>query len=168
MMSTDAGTSNARAALRVAVTTIASSGIGSPDACAATATGRVVSTLKFGQKPRGIAVAADGKRLYISDQTANALVVIDLERNVEAARVQLGDSPEAIYLSQDGKWLSAAIEENDQVLLIDTATNTIAKRVKMKGKNPEHAVFSPDGRWLYVSAEAADSGDGGDFALGEV
>ena len=61
-----------------------------------TATDTVVSTLRFGQRPRGIAVSLDGKRLYISDQTANALVVVDLARNVEAARVPLGDSPEAI------------------------------------------------------------------------
>jgi len=68
-----------------------------------TSTDKVVSTLKFGQKPRGIAVSPDGKRLYISDQTANALVVVDVERRAEAARVPLGDSPEAIYLSSDGK-----------------------------------------------------------------
>ena len=29
----------------------------------------------------------------------------------------------------------------------------------MRGKNPEHAVWSPDGKWLYVSAEEADSVD---------
>ena len=46
-----------------------------------TATDKVVSTLKFGQKPRGIALSHDGKRLFVSDQTANALRVIDLEKN---------------------------------------------------------------------------------------
>ena len=29
----------------------------------------------------------------------------------------------------------------------------------MRGKNPEHAVWSPDGNWLYASAEEADSVD---------
>ena len=38
----------------------------------------------------------------------------------------------------------------------------------MRGKNPEHAVFSPDGRWLYVSSEEADSVDIVDVARGEV
>jgi YVTN family beta-propeller protein len=38
----------------------------------------------------------------------------------------------------------------------------------MRGKNPEHAVFSPDGRWLYVSSEEADSVDIVDLGKGEV
>ena len=71
-------------------------------------------------------------------------------------------------ISADGKWLSAAIEENDQVLIIDTASSRIDRRIAMKGKNPEHAVWSPDGRWIYASAEEADSVDIIDVAKGEV
>jgi len=41
-------------------------------------------------------------------------------------------------------------------MLVDTATTKVVQRLKMRGKNPEHAVFSPDGRWLYVSSEEAD------------
>ena len=117
------------------------------------------ATLKLGKKPRGIAVSLDGSRLFISDQTANALLTADLVKREVVATTALGSSPEAIYLSPDGKWLSAAIEEDDQVLLIDAASGTIAHRIKMRGKNPEHAVFSPDGKWLYVSSEEADSVD---------
>ncbi len=38
----------------------------------------------------------------------------------------------------------------------------------MRGKNPEHAVFSPDGKWLYVSSEEADSVDIVDLAQDQV
>jgi YVTN family beta-propeller protein len=49
-----------------------------------------------------------------------------------------------------------AVEESNSVAFIDTATNKLALNLKVKGKNPEHAVFSPDGKWLYVSAEEGD------------
>ena len=40
-----------------------------------TATDRVTATITTGGKPRGIAASHDGKRLYVSDQTANGLAV---------------------------------------------------------------------------------------------
>ncbi len=81
-----------------------------------TATDKVTATLKFGQKPRGVALSLDGDAALLERPDPNALVVVDTEKRVEIARVPLGDSPEAIYLSPDGKWISAAIEENDQVV----------------------------------------------------
>jgi YVTN family beta-propeller protein len=132
------------------------------------ATDQVTATFKVGSKPRGIALAAGGRRLYISDQTSNSLLTVDTATGTVIQRTRLGDSPEAIYLSADGKWLSAAIEENDQVLLVATADGEVRQRLKMHGNNPEHAVFSPDGKWLYVSSENADSIDIVELAGGEV
>src|SRR4030095_11774000 len=96
-----------------------------------------------------------GARLYLSDQTTNSLIVVDTAKRAEIARAKLGDSPEAIYVSPDGRFLSAAIEENNQVLIVDTASLAPVKNIKMRGRNPEHAVWSPDGKWLYASAEEA-------------
>src|SRR5450631_3619271 len=93
-----------------------------------TATDNVTATLNVGGKPRGIAIAPDGKRLYISEQAGNALLTIDTGSGTVVARTPLGDSPEAIYLSADGKLLSAAIEENVLVLTIDTATGNVVQR----------------------------------------
>ncbi len=124
-----------------------------------TATDKVVKTLRFGQKPRSLAVSPDGTRLFVSDQTGNALVVVDLTKDAQIGKLALGDSPEAIYLSPDGKRLTAAIEENDQVLVIDVGALKVERTLKMKGKNPEHAVWSPDGKWIYASAEEADTVD---------
>jgi YVTN family beta-propeller protein len=132
-----------------------------------TATDKVTDTLRFGKKPRGIAISRTA-RACICPIRPDALVVVDTAKREIVATVPLGESPEAIYLSPDGKWLSVAIEENDSVAIVDTTSLKVDRRIKMKGKNPEHAVWSPDGKWLYVSAEEADSVDIVDVAKGEV
>ena len=55
--------------------------------------------------------------------------------------------------------LTAAVELTNSVAFVDTAKGEVAFRVKIKGENPEHAVFSPDGRFVYVSAEEDDKLD---------
>src|SRR5262249_21701021 len=96
-----------------------------------TATDQVVRTIKTGPKPRGIAVALDGKRVFVSEQAANAVVVYDTADGKEVGRAAVGDSPEAVYLSPDGKRLSVAVEENDVVALVDTASLEVLRRIKM-------------------------------------
>lgn len=39
---------------------------------------KVIAVMPAGTKPRGLAVSPDGKTLYVSDQPANALLIIDL------------------------------------------------------------------------------------------
>jgi hypothetical protein len=55
--------------------------------------------------------------------------------------------------SADRKLIAAAVEESNSVVLLDAAKRRKLAEIKVRGKNPEHAVFSPDGRWLLVSAE---------------
>ncbi len=56
-------------------------------------------------------------------------------------------------ISADGRWVAAAVEEGNEVVFVDTQSGTRAFSVRVRGKNPEHAVFSPDGRCVFVSAE---------------
>src|SRR5689334_23686441 len=107
-----------------------------------TASDEVVGEIKTGGKPRGAAIHAARKLAYVSDQPANALLVVDLEKRAVIKKVDLGESPEGVYISPDGRWVSAAVELTNSVAFIDTATDAVVFRVKIKGENPEHAVFS--------------------------
>src|ERR1700693_2763066 len=59
-----------------------------------TASDKVVRTFKVGTRPRGVALALDGKRLYISDQTSNSLLTFDTATGEAIARAPLGESRE--------------------------------------------------------------------------
>ena len=55
------------------------------------ATDKVIDTIPAGSKPRGLAVTPDGKTLYVSDQPANALQVIDLRSRKITGAIALGE-----------------------------------------------------------------------------
>src|ERR1041384_1754429 len=93
-----------------------------------TASDEVVGEIKTGGKPRGAAILAARKLAYVSDQPANALLVIDLEKRAVTKKVDLGESPEGVYISPDGKWVSAAVELTNSVAFVDTGTDTVAFR----------------------------------------
>ena len=54
---------------------------------------QVVVELAIGGKPRGMAITPDGRTAYVSDQTGNRLVVIDLSERRVTGAVVLGRSP---------------------------------------------------------------------------
>ncbi|MGI4847229.1 MAG: hypothetical protein ACRYGK_03700, partial [Janthinobacterium lividum] len=127
-----------------------------------TADDTVVAQVAAGAKPRGLAVA--GKWLFVSDQVNNRLQTVDLANQVAGPAIDLGESPEGVYASADGRWIAAAIERNNEVAFIDAHALSLAFKVKVVGRNPEHAVFSPDGTTVLVSAEEGESIDIIDFA----
>ena len=88
-----------------------------------TATDKVTATFKVGGKPRGIALSPDGKRLYLSDQTANALLVVDAATRRDA-RAHAARQFARRHLSVERRQAGSPppIEEDDQVMLVDTAT----------------------------------------------
>jgi YVTN family beta-propeller protein len=91
-----------------------------------TARDEVVGEIKTGGKPRGTAILASRRIAYVSDQPANALLVVDLDKRAVTKRIDLGESPEGVYISPDGKLIAAAVELTNSVVFIDTATDAVA------------------------------------------
>jgi YVTN family beta-propeller protein len=71
-----------------------------------TATDKVTDTLRFGKKPRGIAISR-GRLAPLSVPINPVRSWWSIRPSVRSSPpIPLGESPEAIYLSPDGKWLS--------------------------------------------------------------
>ena len=64
--------------------------------------------MNTGGKPRGIAAAPDGRRLYVSDQPSGSLVVVDLAAREVSERIAVGKSPEGVGISRDGTWIGSS------------------------------------------------------------
>ena len=93
----------------------------------------------------------DGKRLYVSGETAGDLTVIDVAgRNVLARHVHGGGDAMGLAVAADGRVLYAAAGENKAILKIDTATNTPVGTIALPGIVHE-STLTLDGRFLYTT-----------------
>jgi YVTN family beta-propeller protein len=120
-----------------------------------TATNMVVATIPVGKFPGGVAVAPDGKHVYVTNNQANTVSVIDTASNTVVATVPVGASPKGLAVTPDGKHVYVAATTCclllGQVSVIDTGSNTVVATVPGVGQAPVAVAITPDGQHAYVT-----------------
>jgi YVTN family beta-propeller protein len=105
--------------------------------------------------PTAIAPSPDTDRtfLYITEQTAKQIAVVDRRTGAVVKTMQLPNEPTGIAVSQDGSYLyvTCASERwpSGMVCIVNTAGGTVEKRIPV-GHMARAPVLSPDGKTLYV------------------
>jgi YVTN family beta-propeller protein len=131
-------------------------------------------------------LTAGGPRVYVSDETGGAIIVIDPATRQMLGRLPVGKRPRGLRLSHDGKQLFVAlsgkpiagpgVDESklppadrsaDGIGVIDLTTGKLS-RVLKSGQDPESFDLSPDGARLFVSNEDAAEMSIVDVATGTV
>jgi YVTN family beta-propeller protein len=96
-------------------------------------------------------LSRDGRRLYVSGETAGDVTVIDtVTRSITGRYVHGGGDAMGLALTADGRVLYAAAGENKAVVKLDTATNQPIGTIKLPGVVHE-ATLTLDGRFLYTT-----------------
>ncbi|MBO0734179.1 MAG: hypothetical protein J2P49_07675, partial [Methylocapsa sp.] len=133
-----------------------------------TATAKRVATIPMGVFPAdklpltpfGLAVAPDGKHVYVTANTAaldTTIEVIETAGNRVAHTIPAGgDFAGGIGVAPDGKQAYAAISgPASLVRVIDTVWNQVAGAVPLPADaTPGAIAVSPDGKQLYVTNES--------------
>jgi YVTN family beta-propeller protein len=131
-------------------------------------------------------LTAGGPRVYISDETGGAIIVIDPSTRQMLGRISVGKRPRGLRLSHDRTQLFVALSGSpiagpgvdesklppadrsaDGIGVIDLATGKLS-RVLKSGQDPESFDLSPDGARVYVSNEDAAEMSVVDMATGAV
>lgn len=130
-----------------------------------TATDRVVRTAHIGNRPRGVVVSPDGKRLYVAvswwrdgkhPRSGNeAILALDAQTLGIVARYPAGTDPECVAVSPDGQRLYLSNEDAGTATILDVRT-TRPRTTLVVGTEPEGVTASPDGKWVYVTAETSN------------
>jgi YVTN family beta-propeller protein len=117
------------------------------------------------------ATPASRERVYVSNETAGTVAVIDPATGAVEAAIPVGKRPRGLKVSRDGRTLYVALSGSpiappgvdestlppadrsaDGIGVVDLATRKTV-RVIHSGQDPEAFDLSPDGKWLYVSNE---------------
>src|SRR4051812_12104473 len=110
------------------------------------ATNKIVGVINGIEVNHGAAVAPDGTRIYISEESQSALAVVDAKTLKVTKRIPLSGHPNNIAMSPDGRRVYVGIiEAPGGVDVIDTALLQNVKTLPTKGTihNP---YVTPDGK----------------------
>ena len=76
---------------------------------------------------------ADGSRVYVTNQSAGTMSVIDTTNNAVVSTITIGGNPRAVALNADGS--RAYVTNSGYVSVIDTSTRTVVTTVTV-GSSP--------------------------------
>lgn len=116
------------------------------------ATGKLVKTIptaKYGNRPRGIKVAPDGKSYVASLEYGNKLVVLDSQYNVVKV-VSTGEVPYGLAFDRKGDRLFVALAKGKALQVFDAKTYEPIKNVPT-GDRCWHFTFTPDDSQILVA-----------------
>jgi YVTN family beta-propeller protein len=99
----------------------------------------------------GITVSADGKRIYVTDNQAGLVRVINTSSYTVIANISVGSYPIGLTISPNGHYAYVANSGSGTVSVIDTSTNAVIGNVA-GGNGTFDVRISPDGGLMYVSS----------------
>jgi len=129
------------------------------------ATDRIARTVRLGNRPRGLAVAPDGKHLFVAvswwrdgkhaRSGREGIAMLDAAALTTVRQYVAGTDPECVAVSPDGRKMYLSNEDAGTASVIDVSSGrTLAALVV--GTEPEGVTASPDGKWVYVTAETSN------------
>jgi PQQ-dependent catabolism-associated beta-propeller protein len=83
------------------------------------------------EKPVGVAVSPDGRRLYVATGGAHSLVALDASTLREVGRVRVGRRPWGVALSPDGRFAYTANGRSDDISVVDTRRMRVVSSVRV-------------------------------------
>ncbi len=100
--------------------------------------------------PAGIAVSPDGTRLYVAENLAHKVAVVDLTGQRVVTKVAVGEYPYDCEVSSDGKRVYVSNWGSQTIAVIDTTNNQVIKEIQA-GDHPNDLELTRDGRTLYCA-----------------
>jgi YVTN family beta-propeller protein len=107
--------------------------------------------VKEGGSPQDVKTSPDGKVMYVADQYADGVQLIDPVRFKEIGFIKTGRGTHGLYVSRDSRYLYVTNRHDQSVSLIDLRTRRVHTKWHIAGMTPDMGGVSADGRVLWLS-----------------
>ena len=99
--------------------------------------------------PFNLVVSKDGKKLYVVAEEANALLIVDAEKNKVLSEIAVGLRPHSVVLDEEEKKAYVSNQWSDNVMVVDLNRRVVTDTLNT-GSGPAGITLSEDGHFLYV------------------
>ena len=108
--------------------------------------------------PAGLALASDGKHLFIAENLSDTLAVVDLESKRVVHRLQTDAYPYAVAISPDGDVYVSAWGGNTVSVFAPAGAGSLKERKKIiVGRHPSALLLDKSGSRLFVASASTNS-----------
>ncbi|WP_285683894.1 YncE family protein [Actinoplanes sp. NBRC 103695] len=114
---------------------------------------KALRAIKVGEEPEGVAVAPDGRTIYVANQGERKLSIVDA-RGGRVTGVKLRNTPRFVAVSRNSRLVFVSMYEEDKsgsgVAVVDAGRRTVI-RYLATGQQPYTLAVGPDGRlWVPI------------------
>lgn len=111
---------------------------------------RVVGEIRVGPHVHGMAVQADGARLFSTSESDNTLRIFDTSTDKLISEIKLTGRPNQCAVTPDGKYVAIPIRDKDSVDIVDVAQQKVVKTLPVNA--PHNAFNAGSNRYIFVSS----------------
>src|SRR3954471_6968950 len=95
---------------------------------------KLLRKIQVGSDPEQLALSADGKRLYISNEDVGTASVVNIASGKVEYIIPVSREPEGVTTSPDGKFFYVTCETEGEIFAIDTSTYKAITHFKVGGR----------------------------------
>jgi|SRR5690348_130373 len=111
---------------------------------------KVVGDIHVGPHVHGMAVQADGARLFSTSESDNTLRIFDTSTDKLISEIKLTGRPNQCAVTPDGKYVAIPIRDKDSVDIVAVAQQKVVKTLPVKA--PHNAFNAGSNRCIFVSS----------------
>jgi len=109
-----------------------------------------VDDIQLGHNIHGLAIQADGRRLFATIESDSTLRVVGTATNKEIAAIKLTGRPNQCAVTPDGHYVAVPIRDKNAVDIVDVEQQKVVKTLPVS--QPHNAFNAGSNRYLFVSA----------------